>query len=552
MKNNWVITPRNYDNVIDQILANRGIKPKDKLKFISPDFDKDFDDPALLPDYEIFIGRLKEAVLKEEKVGIFADYDADGIPGAAFLHKTLQAIGICCETYIPSREEGYGLSVDGLNSLVDRGCSLIITVDLGIKSFSEALHCKKIGVDLIITDHHLPETQLPEALAVINPKIPGSRCHFKELSGAGVVYKLACGLSRHFAQIDEGFLKWNLDLIAISTISDVVPLIGDNRLISKYGLLVLRKTRNLGLLALYDIAKISSSNIGAYEVGYMIGPRLNAPGRLGEARKSFELLTTSDVATAQKIARELNQENELRQELMQSLQEDADELISKGKLDRNKIIVIKGKWQRGIIGPTASRIADKYSRPTIVISEEEGVLTGSARSVNSINISDLLGECSQHLTKFGGHKGAAGISLRKEDFSDFYNKIVAIANDRISDKELQKIHTVDCEVSFSELTLKLSEDLAQLGPFGMGNPKPVLMTKLARIREQKLVGASKKHLSSFLEHANKRIKSIYFNYPYDKKDLPDDSEVDILYTIDTDIWNGKRYLKMQIIDIGKP
>lgn len=547
MKSNWNIAENMYDDVIKQILHNRGIQPENVEAFLRPDFNKDLFDSELLPDFQIFKSRIDKAIANKEKVGIFADYDADGIPGAAFLYKSLIKLGLEPEVYIPSRDEGYGLNRNGLDNLIRKGCTLIITVDLGIKNYSEAKYCKERNIDLIITDHHLPEKQKPEACAVINPKLAESKYPFKELSGAGVVYKLIYGLKNYYIEIDEKFLKWNIDLIAISTISDVVPLISENRTIASFGLLVLKKTKNIGLKAMCKRANIASTTLGAYHVGFMIGPRLNAPGRLDDALKSFLLLTTAEKKEADLIAQQLEEENQTRQELMDQLLKEADEILTHHNLQNDKIIILRGDWAKGIIGPSASRLSEKYCRPVIILSEDGDLLTGSARSINDINIIEILRQCSGTLIKFGGHKGAAGLSLEKKNYKSFVNKISEVSQKMISEDDLQKNYRADMAVDFSALTFDLSKELRQLEPFGMGNPKPIFATSEAFIHEPKFVGSDQKHLSAYIEHKNKRIKSIYFNCQ--NKDLKHQDKINLLYSMDEEEWNGRHYLKISVIDI---
>ena len=292
----WKLKPKKFDDVVSQLLYNRGIlgdkiNLADVEKFLNPDFAKDFFQPKLLPDFPAAIKRIKMAVDGKEKIGIYADYDADGIPGAALLYKTLQKLGLKPEIYIPTRASGYGFNQAGIDYLIDAGCKLIISVDLGIREVKFARYILGKKVDLIITDHHEPGDELPKALAVVNPKRADSKYPFRELCGAGVVFKVVQGLAEVYSKIiDEKFLKWNLDLVAISTISDVVPLISENRTIAKFGLLVLRKTNNIGLQELYKVSAIDERKIDAYTVGFQIGPRINAPGRLDHATASFRLL----------------------------------------------------------------------------------------------------------------------------------------------------------------------------------------------------------------------------------------------------------------------
>ncbi len=296
----WEIQKRKYDDVILQLLHNRGVifridDEKGTESFFHPNFESGLYDPTLLPDFSKAIKRIKKAIDRREKIGIFADYDADGIPGAALLFKAFSTLNQNVEVYIPNREKGYGLNREGIDFLIEKKCSLIITVDLGIRDFLEAKYCQQEEIDLIITDHHLPDDKMPKAVAVVNPMRVGSLYPFANLAGAGVAYKIVQGLSEIYPQkITESFLKWNLDLAAIATIADVVPLLDENRTIAKYGLIVLNKSKNLGLQELNKAASLNSGNLNAYSVAFQIAPRINAPGRIDHAAKSFELLVTQD------------------------------------------------------------------------------------------------------------------------------------------------------------------------------------------------------------------------------------------------------------------
>lgn len=550
----WEIKKKIYDDVIKQLLYNRGvIGPKvsdeDVDKFINPKYE-DLGDATEIIGVKTATTRIEKAKKAGEIIGIYADYDADGIPGAAFLSKVLEKLGIKYHTYIPSRAEGYGMSQDGIDYLIKKGVSLIITVDLGIKNFKEAEYCWGKKIDLIITDHHLPDEKVPMALAVINPKRKNSKYLFRDLSGAGVVYKLAEALGKKYPkEINEKFLKWNLDLIAISTISDVVPLIGENRIISKFGILVLQKTRNLGLEKLIKIAKIEKRNIGAYHVGFLLGPRINAPGRIDHATKSYQLLTSKDAKESKEIAQFLETKNYDRQEMMKKVEEEAANKIIRNKLNKNKVISVFGNWPKGVLGPSASNLVQRFNRPIILLAKDEESLTGSARSIEGVNILEIINGCSKYLKKFGGHKGAAGLSLDMKTYDKFIRCLSKVADDKIDDKDLIKKIKVDMELKFNVINHYLFKDLEKLEPYGMGNSRPIFVTFGATIDEFRYVGKEKDHLSMKIKKDGRLYKSIYFNYKDDKSKIFQDSKIDLVYTIEEDVWNGKRNISLKIIDI---
>ncbi len=547
----WEIANKKYDDIILQILSNRGIiegeaDRETASNFLEPNFERDFFNPELLPDYQKVVGKIIEAKENNLKIGIFADYDADGIPGAALLSKALEALGIKSEVYIPNRESGYGLSRSGIDFLVHANCEIVITVDLGIRNFDEAAYAKEIGICLIITDHHEPDKKLPGAYAVMNPKNPESKYPFRELSGAGVIFKLIWGLSKAYPkELPESFIKWNLDLPAISTISDVVPLTGENRVIAKFGLLVLSKTKNLGLNALYEVAGIDPKKINSYTVGFQIGPRINAPGRLDHATKSFVLLTTKDKGEAQALAKSLNETNEKRQEEMQKLERHAEKIIEKENLLANNAIVIAGDWHKGVLGPSASHLIEKFNRPVIIFSDRSDPYVGSARGISGLNLIEILEKCQDDIERFGGHKGAAGLAVKKANFKKFAFAFIDKCKSLPAELFVKKAR-VDVEIKASDLRLSLASRLKQLEPFGMGNPRPVFMLSGVKFSDIRCVGKDGAHLSFRLIVGEKKIKAIYFNCSLK---LKTDILYDMIFTLDEDFWNGKNYLNINAVDI---
>ena len=554
MEKIWVVQDKKYDDIITQLLYNRGVDVSDRSdikQYLSPEFSKSMPDPFLLPDMDKAVNRIIEAKNANQIVGIFADYDADGIPGAAFLAKTLSQLGIQHQVYIPSREEGYGLSEVGINYLIEKKVELIITVDLGIRNQKEALYCAEQSIDLIVTDHHVPGDDLPSCVAVVDPKIVGSKYPFCELSGAAVAYKLAYALSTHFPkELNESFLKWNLDLIAISTISDVVPLIRDNRTICYFGLNVLQKSKNVGIRSLIEIAKIDQKNMKAYHVGFQIGPRINAPGRMDHATKSYQILVTEDEKEAKELAEWLESKNIERQEAMDKVEREASNEILKRELFRDNIIIVKGKkWPKGVIGPTASRLSDKFNRPIIILSQSENVLTGSARSLPGVDIVKILEQAKEFVIKYGGHAGAAGLTLLEEQFEGF-RLAINQASKSISVEDLLQKVKIDLAVKFNDIDLKIIDELDKFEPFGMGNPKPIFASYDLSIVSSRFVGKDEKHISLFLSDGSRELKAIYFNC--EDKDYFNKikgKKVKVAYNLVKDEWNGNAKPSLNIIDI---
>lgn len=552
----WQLKKRKFDDPVKQLLFNRGIigdktAPESIEQFLEPNFDRDFFNPELLPDFAVAIKRIKKAIDEKEKVGIYADYDADGIPGAALIYRTLSALGLEVEVYIPTRSDGYGFNEDGIDFLIQSKCRLIISVDLGIREIKFAEYISKKGVELIITDHHEPDDELPKSLAIINPKRSDCQYPFRELCGAGVIYKIIQGLSKIYPKvINEKFLKWNLDLVAISTISDVVPLISENRVIAKFGLKVLRKTKNVGLQELYKIASIDQEKIDAYTVGFQIGPRINAPGRLDHATESFNLLITSDSSKAYEAAKHLQDKNDKRKIETENIFESATKIIDREKLTANNIIIVKKSgWQKGVIGPVASRLVEKYFRPVIILSEADGFLDGSCRSISGFDITKSLASSKEYLLGFGGHAGAAGVHLKATNFENFKKQMIQYCDINISFEELLPKISIDLELEKNKIGIGLFKELEKLEPFGLGNPRPVFLTSCIKLVSHRLVGRDNKHLQLKFSTGASDIKGVIFNHNIEVEKLSSGSNYDIVYQPGVNFWNGKNWIDLRIIDL---
>lgn len=548
METVWNVKPRTHKDIILQLLDNRKVDLKEKDEFFNPNFKTGVFDPYLLSGMKKIVSRIETARKKQETVGIFSDYDADGIPAAALLKKTFSQLGMKSIVYIPNRESGYGLSNEGVDFLISKKCSLIITADLGIRSIAEAKYCQEKKIDLIITDHHIPGDQTPDAYAIINPKAKGNKYPFKELCGCGVAYKIVDALSKVYPkEINEQFLKWNLDLVAISTIADVVPLTGENRVFAFYGLKVIRKTKNIGLKKLIEVSKIKQEEATAYHIGFQIGPRINAPGRLDHATKSYELLITEDKKQAEELANWLDQKNEERQQSMEKVEKAAVLKIFDEELDKNKIIVVAGRWLKGVIGPTASRLVEKFCRPVILFSESDNLYVGSARSVEGVNIVNIFENISSSINKFGGHKGAAGLSVT--NFKKFFKSIVEYANKSIDEKLLCKKINIDAQISPSEISKGLCHSISLFEPFGMGNARPVFMAKDVLVISKREIGPKKNHLSMVLKYGDRNYRSVLFNHLERAEEPQSNNLYDIVFYLELNNWNGSSNININLIDL---
>lgn len=560
MNKKWIVKPQKTNDIVQQLLINRGIDPKNKEQFLHPEFERDLEDPFNIKDMDKLVSRFNKAIKKQEKIGIFADYDADGIPGAALLQRVCMILGLEVSTYIPSRKEGYGLNKQGIQKLKDDGCSLLVTIDLGITNREEVKFAKKIGFDVIITDHHeIQEDNFPSKADIVIHTHLSKKYNNKDLAGGAVAYKIAQALSKKIGKPTLRELKWLLDLPAICTICDIVPLTGENRLLAKYGLIVLSKTKNKGLQKLYEVAAIDSSKMDTYTVGFLIGPRINAPGRIKHAQSSYFLLTTQDQVQATEIAYEINETNISRQKTLEQILNQALKQIKKDKLDENKIIVVVGKkdWPSGLIGLVSSRITEQYARPSIVFTPEDGMLRGSARSTDKFDMIENLLKTKSLLTSVGGHTKAAGLSLVKENYQKFYKEICALANKLLCDEDLVKEIEIDAVLQEKHLTLGLVKTLKLFEPFGLGNPRPVFMLENVKIRNLSWIGKEKKHLKMKIVKiyqaglGKKEFEVISFNCKEELQHLKTSDNADMVFTLEENIWNGRRSLQLKLIDIKK-
>jgi len=558
----WIIAEKKSDDIIEQLLINRGIGPKGRDIFLNPDFERDILDPFLLNGMLLAVNRILDAINKNEKIGIFTDFDADGIPGGAIIYKLLKEIGIIPEVYIPTRVAGYGLSIEGIKELISKKCKLIIAIDLGITGKKEIEEAKKLGADIIVCDHHeFDKNNLPtDAFALLHPML-SPKYQNKYLAGGGVAWKLAQAIisklktkpvssSQGKNEKLKTLEKWLLDLAAISTICDMVPIIGENRVIVKYGLVVLNKTKNVGLKAIYEQARITST-IDTYSVGFLIGPRINAPGRLEEATSSFHILVEDDFETARKISGDLEIANRQRQNMLDKILLEAKKKIKKRGLENNKVIVIEGKnWPPGLVGLIAGRLMDQFCRPVIVFSQNGNKLKGSARSVDNFHLLEALARAEQYLIKHGGHAKAAGITMELKHLKSLYDCLLSWADRRLTKEDLEPKIKIDAEINFAnqEIDSKFTKEIKKFEPFGMGNPRPVFVSYNVIVKDKRLVGSENKHLKLKLVVGNKIIDAIGFDLGNYEENLKANDKIDIVYTIDENVWNGNVSTQFKILD----
>jgi single-stranded-DNA-specific exonuclease len=538
---NWTYQSRFPSEIIGAILRNRHITETDA--FLNPKYE-DLISPDIFKDIEKAKSRIIKAISDNETIGIFMDYDADGVCGGAILYKALELMGAKLEYYVPERTEGYGLNTKAIQFFAKKNTKLLLTVDCGVKNHKEIVLANESGLGVIIVDHHQLEDTLPEAVAIIHPKRLKSKLEL-DLSGGGVAYMLSRAILN-----DQAQAKWLIDLAAISSVADVVPIVGANRTIVKYGLIVLNKTRNTGLKSLYKVSGLDNKNLGVYDIGFVIAPRLNAAGRVAHPKDAFRLLVSENKSDALEIAEKLNHLNSIRQEKLAKSIKEAETEVLKTKQESDNIIVISGEWHEGIIGLIASRICEKYFRPTIVLTKLDGFLKGSARSIRSVNITDLIGCAKDNLLSFGGHVQAAGLSLRKNQYKHFL-KIVKFEAAKIDKNQFIKNLYIDALISPKQLTLKLAEDIEKLQPFGVGNSRPVLALEKLIVANIKIIGKDSNHLKITVCQDGVSHQCLMFDYQNKNWLIKVGDKVDIAFNLSVNEWNNRKNLDLIAEDVKK-
>ena len=550
--------------LITQILINRGVRTIEGVKdFLTASLDELYS-PFLLPDMKEAVERIGLAIKSGERILIYGDYDVDGVTATALLYLFFKEIGYEVSYYIPNRlKDGYGLKEDAICRIKEQGVDLIITADCGTTSHSAVKKARDLGIDIIITDHHEPPQILPEAYAMINPNRIGSAYPFNGLAGVGVALKLAQGIllegvkgSRgqgvgSLASLDPMLYKY-LDLVALGTVADVSLLTGENRKLVKEGLKLLSKAERKGISALKLVSNLDGSDITVGTIGFTLAPRINAAGRLDEANIGVMLLTTASEDEAMKYAKILDGKNRERQIIEDKILNEAMKRIESGiDIKHAKAIVLSSdKWHQGVIGIIASKIVDRYYRPTILISvNENGIGKGSARSIPNFHLYQGLSECQSYLEAFGGHKYAAGLTIKKENIDSFSEKINDVVASNLKDEDFIPRLYIDAELDVKELNFNLLKEIERLEPFGVGNPEPVFAISDAEVLYPKIVGSN--HLKFRLRQGNAGADAIGFNMG-GFVDRLNDEKVDVAVTPKLNEWQGTLAVQMKIKDIKFP
>jgi single-stranded-DNA-specific exonuclease len=581
MKKEWQIMPKvkkefidkypDYNPVILQLLFNRGIVEKSEVKdFLEKKYESLYD-PFLFRDMKEAISLIIKHIKSKNKIYIYGDYDADGVTASVILVETLRTFKAKAEVYIPDRvKEGYGLNKEAIKKIIKDNPGLIITVDNGIRNKDEVEYIKKKGVDIIITDHHPTDEEnndIPDSL-VINSVLKKEKYPFKKLAGAGVAFKLAKAL------ISKSKLKENekkileerlLDLVAIGTIADLVVLRGENRILTEKGLEVISGKRRIGLKALMEVGKIipvhsgngnkiKNKKIDSWNVGFQIGPRLNAAGRMAHANDAYELLITKDKKRALQLAEKLNRRNIERQNITEEIVEEVEAKLrdnKKGFSGLNDYILIGVcesdiAWNEGVVGLVAGRITEKYNKPTLVITKTNDGYKGSGRSIKGFNLAGAMEECKEFLDKYGGHPMACGFSFKEDNLLKFIEKIKKISKKELENKNIKPILEIEFELDIKEINEEILFNINKFSPFGQGNQKPKILSKKVFIRDIIKMGAEEQHIKFRFDN---NIWGLAFGKSEEWSSLRIGDRVDIVYFLDQNDFNGRRELQLKLIDI---
>lgn len=535
--------------ILASILVARGLTKSDEIElYLNPSVEK-FHDPFLMKDMDKAVRRIIKAKDNNEAITVYGDYDVDGITSTSILYMYLKEIGIRVDYYIPDRiNEGYGLNIHALDIIKARGSSLIITVDTGITAVSEAAYSSNIGIDMIITDHHECQEQIPNAYAVIDPKREDCKYPFDRLAGVGVTFKLLQGLSKRLGNED---LIWKyLELAAIGTIADIVPLQNENRIIVQLAFKTICNSWSIGLKALMKVAGIKTNKMTAGIIGFQIGPRLNAAGRLGDAKRGVELFTTTDEKLAISIAEELNDENVKRQQMETEILEQAINIIENSiDINQAKVLVVAGHgWNHGVIGIVASRLVERYYRPTILLTVEEGIASGSARSVEGFSIFEALLHSKNLFDKFGGHDMAAGMSLKEENINQLFKQLNDYASKVMDEETLTPKLNADFCLDLHDVNLELIEQISNFEPYGVGNEEPLFVFK-GLVKTIKQIGQTNNHLKLDLAHHEYTLPVIGFNIADFYQKLDKDNPIEVIGTLNINEWQQKRIPQIIAKDI---
>lgn len=539
--------------IMATLLFNRGLQTQAEIdQFLSPDYSQDIHDPYLFKDMNKACEAVFQAIKTQDLITVFGDYDADGVPAAVILTTVLERLGAKVEVYLPHREkEGYGLNKLAIEELAKTKTKLLITCDCGISNAEEIELANSLGLQVIITDHHAIPANLPKALAIIHPQIEDETYPFKFLCGGGVAFKLVQALLRHKdCQLErseaERQEKWLLDLVAIATVADMVPLTGENRTLVKYGLIVLKKTQRLGLQKMISSSAIDISKLDTTMISFAFAPRINAAGRMDHANLAYHLLNTQDEVKALAWAEELNQANTQRQKITENVFKEAKNQAP--DLKDKLLFFYKADWPAGLTGLVASKLVKEFNRPAILLTNiDEDTIVGSGRSIEGFHITEALQQNADLLLRFGGHPQACGFSLKKENLASFQANMQALANAHIKDEELEPVLKVELELDLLAINWELVDTLDKFQPYGQQNQEPLFVDYGVLVTGAKKVGKDQNHWKLELVKQNKKLGAIAFSLG--KIEIGLGQRIDIVYNLNINQWNGTRQIQLIIRDL---
>jgi single-stranded-DNA-specific exonuclease len=540
-----------FPRILRQILFNRGYATEQSAVSYIQAKTPEGTDSNNLPGMSEAIDRIRYAIDQQEKIAVYGDYDVDGVTATTLLVDFLRKNNADVIGYIPNRfDEGYGLNVEALTGLREGGIELVITVDCGIRSIYEAGFAKQSGLDLIITDHHHPGSEIPTAIAIINPKLPNSAYPDKNLAGVGLAYKLASAMKTE--QLSPSYKTSfsahdYLDLVALGTVADLAPLIGENRALVSRGLEQIQRTRRQGILSLIGASGLNPQRITANSIGYILGPRLNAAGRLESALAALDLLLTDDLNEAGKLAQMLSDQNKERQQKTKDLQEQAEKLAFEEERDPLILFAIDPEFNPGIIGLAASRLQERYYRPAIVAQKGDEITRGSCRSIPEFHITDALDQCADILVHHGGHAAAAGFTIHNQDLEELIERLKVIAENQLGNLELTPSLYADMELPLSSLKPALLEHLSSLEPTGYGNPQAIFISRGLKVRRYRTVGKDGGHLKLTVTDGKITYDAIAFRQGFWAAMMQD--FVDLLFHYELNEYNGKQNIQLNVRDI---
>lgn len=534
--------------LIARLLYNRGITgPTEAEVFLRADKRLAID-PFILPDMHQAVNRVYKALLSGEKIAVYGDFDADGITATALLVQGLTELGGDVVPYIPHRlYEGYGLKIPALEKLRKQGVTLVITVDTGITAFAEIEKGQKMGMDILVTDHHVPLEQLPPAKIIVNPKRSDSTCPFIDFAGVGVAFKLLQGLLTGSHR--EDLVNNSLELVALGTITDMSPLVSKNRYWVKSGLSILNQTKRVGLLELMSCAGIDRGKLTAGTVSYQIGPRLNSAGRLDDASTSYQLLVTQDRVQANMLAMELEEKNKERQRVVSEMLDKVRRQILEDGVDRPILMASDADYQTGVMGLVAGKLADEFYRPVVLVKIGADSCRGSARSIQEFDLMAALKSCHHLLTKYGGHARAAGFNVHTRDLPQIQKRLRTLAEEKLAGLDLRPHIDIDAELPLSTFAKGVFEEMRHLEPYGVGNPVPVFLSRKVEVVEQKLVGSQNDHIRLKLKQDGVVWDTMGFRLGSYVGELA--RHIDVVYSVEVDHFNGKGQLRLNLLDFTR-